>query len=137
HLADAHIEGNPESVGSDELHQRALTIVDPIFQQDFEAAVSRFNNLSSTDQTSSDIQQIVPAAHYGRIDTLFVTIDDHQWGRFDPDTNTITLQQNPQPQNVDLLDLATMQTLLNSGVVFPVEPSDSAELTPLAAIFRY
>lgn len=137
HLIEDHVEGNPEAVSSDELHQQAWNIVEPIFAQDQEKAITRFYELSDTEQISTDIQEIVPAAQYGRVDTLFVAVGQQQWGCFDPDSNSITLQQEPNPQNEDLFNLAAMQTLFNSGTVFALEESEHADLMPLAAIFRY
>lgn len=137
HLVEDHISGNPDEWQPEKIHAQAWRIVDPIFQQARKEAAEQYKNLTATEQSSKDIRTIVPAAHYGRVDTLFVALGEHQWGAFDPQTNTIELQAAPNLQNEDLLDAATVQTLLNGGTVYAVEPEQVPDQVPLAAIFRY
>ena len=54
------------------------------------------------------------------------------WGTVSPETGKIQVHQELQVGDEDLLDLAALHTLFNSGVVFVVLPEE-----PLAAVFRY
>ncbi len=137
HLAEQGIVGNPEELKPDELRRQAWSIMKPIFQKDRQEAATRFHHLSDTEQATTDIRQIIPAAHYGRVDTLFVAVHRQQWGTFDPDTNTIDLHAETKPGDEDLLDSAAIQTLLNGGTVYAVEPEKVPGEAPMAAIFRY
>ncbi len=137
HLVEDHVSGNPDEWTPKTLHERAWPIVEPIFQQTRLEAAKQYKNLTDSEQASKDIRTIVPAAHYGRVDTLFVALGEQQWGAFDPQTNRIDLQAAPDPQNEDLLDAATVQTILNGGTVYAVEPENVPDQVPLAAIFRY
>ena len=79
----------------------------------------------------------MPAAYYAQVDTLFVTIGQHRWGRLDPAKNRLVLNNDPTPQDEDLLDRAVVQTLLNGGTVYAMEPDQMSDEPLLAAIFRF
>ncbi|WP_425525994.1 hypothetical protein [Halotia branconii] len=49
---------------------------------------------------------------------------------------TVDLHPEPEPNDEDILD-AAIQTLLNGGEVYTVEPEQMPESTQAAAIFRY
>jgi hypothetical protein len=69
------------------------------------------------------------------VDQLFVKLNLHQWGTFDSDTQTITLHADAEPGDEELLDLAAIQTILNDGMVYAIDPLPDEP--PLAAMFRY
>jgi hypothetical protein len=137
HLLSHGIEGNPEALSWEELHERAWAIVQPRFQKAQLEAIAQYEQLVSTEQASHDIRTIVPAAHYGRVDTLFVAVGLQRWGAFDPQTNTIDIHGEEEPGDEDLLDLAAVQTLLHGGEVYALEPTEVPDGVPLAAVFRY
>jgi hypothetical protein len=58
-------------------------------------------------------------------------------GSFNPETSTIDLHPEAQPGDEDLLNAAAIQTLLNGGTVYAVEPEKVPDEAPLAAVFRY
>ena len=79
----------------------------------------------------------MPAAYYGRVESLFVAVDQEQWGSFDPATETLQIHEQGEPGDEDLLDLAATQTLLHGGAVYAVEQAQMPTGVPLAAVFRY
>lgn len=137
HLLDPGIEGNPKLLSAEDLQARAWTIVQPFFQQAQQAAWERYEQAVNTGLTSQDIKEIVPAAHYGRVDTLFVAEGRQQWGTFDPITQAVRLHQDAEPNSEDLLDTSAIQTLLNGGTVYPLAPERMPDNSYLAALFRY
>ncbi len=87
---------------------------------------------------SSDLREIVPASHDGRVESLFVARGSYRWGRYDIDAREVRLQQRPSNDGQDLLDLSAVQTLLHHGKVFVVDPDNIPDDGgPIAAIFRY
>jgi hypothetical protein len=68
---------------------------------------------------------------------LFVAVGIQVWGHFDPSTNTVHVHQDPEPGDEDLLDLAAIQSILNGGTVYVVEPEQVPDHAPLAALLRY
>lgn len=137
HLLDQSITGNPKLLSPASLHKQAWSIVQPHFQQARRQATAQYQQLAKSGRASHDLREILPAAHYGRVDTLFVAVNRQQWGNFEPDTNTINLYGAAKPGADDLLDVAAMQTLLHGGTVYAVEPNQVPDNTPIAAIFRY
>jgi len=136
-LVEDGVHGNPENWSAQELHQRAWELVEPIMERDRFEALNRYGDLSNTDRVSNDLQEIVSAAHYGRVDTLFVALGEQRWGHFDPDANTLELHEETSVGNEDLLDAAAVHTILNDGKVYAVEPEQVPSGELLAAIFRY
>jgi hypothetical protein len=137
HLVEESIAGNPETMNAEELHRRAWTVVEPFFQQPQQEAMARYHELANTEKTSRDIREIVPAAHYGRVDTLFVAVGYQQWGYFESDTDTIHLHAEAESGDEDLLDAAAVQTFLHGGAVYAMQPENVPDRVPLAAIFRF
>lgn len=140
HLVEEGITGNPEGLHAEELHERAWTLVQPYFQKELDLAAAQYRQFAGTPRASHDLQVILPAAYYGRVDFLFVATDVQQWGTFDPNTHTVHLHANPEPGDEDLLDLAAVQTFLHGGKVYAVsrkEVPDDPHRGSLAAVFRY
>ena len=139
HLVDEGIEGNPEELRAEELHGRAWTIVQPLFLAEQEEAAAQYRQLAGagSEQASHKLKEVVPAGYYGRVETLFVAVGLQQWGTFDPATNTVQVHEETEPGDEDLLDFAAIQTLLNNGTVYAVEPEKVPDEALLAAVFRY
>jgi len=66
-----------------------------------------------------------------------VAVDEQKWGSFEPETGRLGLHDQPQPGDVDLLNLATIHTLLNDGDVYASEREDVPDAEPAAAILRF
>jgi hypothetical protein len=64
--------GNPDEVRADELHQRALRIAQPYFQETRSDALSRLRDLTGTGRTVSDLREVFPASHHGRVGVVLL-----------------------------------------------------------------
>lgn len=138
-LYDERITGNPEEVSERDLHQQAWEIFRPMFLEQQKDAISIYHHLGSIKPglISGELKKIVPAAYFGRIDTLFAPKGLNQWGIFLPDTNTVEFHTEATPENEDLLDLAAINTFLNGGSVYSVDPDRVPGESEIAAILRY
>ncbi|MBD2165685.1 hypothetical protein H6G04_14905 [Calothrix membranacea FACHB-236] len=139
HLMIEGITGNPEILSAQELHDQAWPIVEADFQKSQQEFLDRFQQLfgGNTGKASNDLQKIIPAAYYQRVDSLLVAVDQQQWGLFDPSSETVYLHEEKETGDEDLLDLVASHTLLNGGTVYAVPPEQIPYSTPVAAIFRY
>jgi hypothetical protein len=137
HLLEEGISGNPEEMKPDELRDRAWEIVEPRFAEARREAAARYRQLAGTGLTSADVSEVVPAAYYGRVDTLFVAKGLQRWGYFDPKTATAYVHDQPARGDGDLLDLAAVQTFLSGGNVYVTDPEEMPAYGPMAAVFRY
>ncbi|MEA2014109.1 MAG: hypothetical protein U9N38_02205 [Thermodesulfobacteriota bacterium] len=136
-LTDRVISGNPEGLSTDKLHDMARPIVENLLERKRSDALSQYSQNVGTGLTSSDITEIVKAAYHGRVSTLFVSVGVQQWGTFDSDTNEVKFGKDATTSNEDLLDLAAIQTILNSGTVYAMDEEEIPTDSELAAIFRY
>ena len=138
HLVSEGVPGNPDGASAEEIHQRAWPVVEPIFQGARRKAADRFADLAGTEAGSNDLEEVVTAAHDGRVATLFVALGKRAWGRFDPETRTVELEEDHVPGSEDLVDQAAIRTLLASGTVFAVPPEEMPDGSDaVAAVFRY
>lgn len=136
-LHDAHITTDPKALSTTELHDRARQILGPVFKQEQSEAAAAFNNAISAERAATTLAEILPAAHFGQIDRLFVDQDAALYGTYDEANNTVTIDEEATPDNVDLLELAAIQTLLHNGDVFMVAQKDVPKQETAVAILRY
>jgi hypothetical protein len=136
HTIEEGVTGNPESLRPEDLHERAWDAVRPRFSEAQQNAAARYRQLAGTGQTSRDVREIVAAAYYGRVETLFVASGAQQWGVFDPDTGEVDLHEGLGGE--DLLDFAAIQTVLQQGTVYVTHPENMpTEDATAASVFRY
>lgn len=134
------LTGNPEGLSPEELHAKAWEIVEPYFLREQKRASERFGELQGTGRATWDIREILPAAHDGRIDSLFTARGERIWGTYDPETRQIDFQEEQAAQgngSEDLIDRAAVQTFLHGGKVFAVEQQEVPQGYATAAVFRY
>ena len=136
-LVDDGVTGNPEGLSAEDLHEQAWSIAEPLFQAAKRDAVEKYKRFAGTGITSRGVRKIVPAAYHGRVESLIVAVGVQQWGTFDPVRNVVQSHQEAQPGDADLLDFAAIQTFLQGGSVYAVEPDKIPDEAPLAAVFRY
>ncbi len=139
HLVEEGITGNPENLQPEELHEQALKLVEPLFEQEQQKAMEHYQELSGSDtgKACHDLKEIISSAYFQRVDSLFVAVGEQKWGHFEPDTNTVDLHDEAQADDQDLLDFAAIHTILNGGKVYAVEPDKVPDNAQIAAIFRY
>ncbi len=136
-LSEKGIPGNPEGLSRNTLHGMALPIIEPLLEQKKEKAKDRYRQNAGTGLTSQDISEIISAARSGRVKVLFVAIGVQQWGTFDPEKMEVQVSDEAKPGREDLLDLAAIETFLNGGTVYAVEPGEMPDQSNVAAVFRY
>jgi hypothetical protein len=139
HLAREGVGEQPAQLSAEALHQRTWSIVHRLFEQAEERARDVYKHLRGTesDRVSNAVEEIVPAAHFERVEGLFFAADDQEWGTFDPESGEVVLHDEQQPGDRDLLDLAAVQTMLNGGWLFVVDGEQVPDGGPAAAILRY
>jgi hypothetical protein len=138
-LLDEGIEENPEQVDERELHQRAWRIVSARRAGSKEDAANLYKQLvgSGSQRASAEIESVVPAAYYQRVEGLFVPLDRQVRGTFDPETGETEVHEEPNADDQDLMDLAAVHTYLNGGAVYLVEFDAVPGGGQVAAVFRY
>ncbi|MCL5269552.1 MAG: hypothetical protein M1457_03115, partial [bacterium] len=124
HLLEEGIDDQPERLSDGELHRRAWAIVSPLYQRQRRETLERFRRLagSGSPQATADLDAVVPAAYYKRVDTLFVPAGRQEWGVFDPESNRVARHERAQAGDEDLIELAVVHTLRYGGQVYHLAP---------------
>jgi hypothetical protein len=131
------ISENPDALREDELHRRAYALVEPKLAEARAAAVDRLIALLPAGKATTKPEEIVKAARYARIDTLFLTGDDHLWGSFDEPGDRIVAHGSGAEGDIDLLDFSALMTLRQGGSVTLVAREALPPPGLSAAILRY
>ncbi len=138
HLYQENISGSVERDNSVTLHEKAWRMLEPYFQKTRQEQVTLFNELMSTQRVASQVEDIVPAAVNGRIDTLFIQNQKDVYGMFNPTSQNIQWDNEKRSDNMSLLNLAAIKTFQQGGKVFLMEPEEMPLKNMLAnAIFRF
>ncbi|MBN1310212.1 MAG: hypothetical protein JXB30_02255 [Anaerolineae bacterium] len=137
HLIEDGITGSPDTLKPADLHARAWANVQRVFLQEQQQAIANHQQMASSGRASADIKEIVPAAYYGRIETLLLDCSKTKWGQFNSETGSVMLHETPQNGDQDLVDLAAIHTLLNSGDVHALGADAMPGQATMAANFRY
>jgi hypothetical protein len=131
------ITGSYEHENITTLYQLARETMEPYFQERITKAFNAYRNQSATQLTSSIADDIIPAAHYGRVSQLFVVKNEHIWGTFDEMNNELTVHAEQQEDDECLIDKTVIKTLLTGGEVFILPPEKMPAGSKLAALMRY
>jgi hypothetical protein len=133
HLVDEVLPGSPEGLGLHQLHARAWAVVEPLFLQAQREAAARYDQLAGTGLTSQDPREIIRAGEDGRIDTLFAARH--------PAGGVRGVGSDPSPNGDralrDVLELATVTTLIKGGTVYVLPAGEVPGGGSVAAVFRY
>jgi hypothetical protein len=137
HIWDDALTGSYEYTDTQALYAQAREKMQPLFEQKQQKALALYGNQSATELTSSIVDDVVPAAYYGRIAHLFVQKGVHIWGTFDEMANELQVYESETETSEDLIDNAVVKTLQMGGEVYLLDREQMPAASPLAAIMRY
>ncbi|MFA0963925.1 hypothetical protein AB9P05_19115 [Roseivirga sp. BDSF3-8] len=140
-IVDTGINGNPDQMSAKELHEKTWKVMKDHFDKRKDDHRKHYGDLAGTGKTSYDINQIVPAALNGRIETLFVKEDSqHMWGVFNKDTQNVELHDNRGKEDECMVSMSAVETILNGGETYIVSADELPEQSvdaDMVAVFRY
>ncbi|MCI0711781.1 MAG: hypothetical protein L0154_16620 [Chloroflexi bacterium] len=138
YVLDESIDRNPTPMSDKELHEVAWEIVKPITEATQGERVALFQQFSGqgNERAVDTLDRVVPAAHFQRVDTLFLQQGEMRWGTFDAESSTVDVHDEQQQNDDDLLYLAAVETLKNGGKVYALDDIPGTD-SPVAAILRY
>lgn len=132
------VTGNPEALRPQELHARAWPLVAPVFEASLQQDIARFREAAGTTRrTCIDVAEVVRAAAFGQVETLFVAEHMPQPGVFDPETHAVHLHNTWVPGDEDLRNAAAVLTLQQGGTAYLLPRETMPAEGPLAALLRY
>lgn len=137
HLLRAELVGSQEHLSDQQIHHKSWPLVQDHFQEQRDVAVMRYNELAARERVAANLTHVVSAAYQARVDTLFVSAAKHAWGHFDPESGQVTRSSQRHAGDSDLLNVATIYTLLSDGMVYTDQNGDIPGSQPVAAILRF
>lgn len=138
-IVEDFIRGNPEMLSPEELHKMAWEIVEPIFNEDKTLAEIKYKQYSGQDNHLylNSLEKIIPAAFNGQIESLFIDMENHQFGKFRADNNKVELYDEMTDDTEDLIEFASLLTLSRGGKVFALHQDEVPDGEKIAAVLRY
>ncbi|MEX1121627.1 MAG: hypothetical protein WD491_15050 [Balneolales bacterium] len=131
------VTGNPDALRSKEIHEKAWQAIEPHFAKGKEQDAARFSALAGTGKTASTVNDAVAAAAHGRVDVLFVPKNKYFWGTYNSEEARVEKKVRGDDGAEDLIDLAAVYTVVNSGAVYTVNQDEIPGDGEVAGVFRY
>lgn len=135
-LVEEDIAANPNSLTESNLREAAWQRLEPDYRERRRQAQERFNSFRGHGRTTEGIEEVVPAAVQGRIQTLFAHTPTPVWGKAGPDGTDVEVHDSRQPGDLDLADLSIVEALMHDAEVH-LDPEDTIDDAVAAAILRY
>lgn len=137
-LLDQGIMKKIDQMPMEEIHKMSWQIVQSKFEKDIEQALNIYRQKKAENgESTMDINDIVQAAYFQRVHTLFAAENVHAWGTYNPDLNKVTLDEEPSITNDDLINFAASHTLINGGEVLLIPHNQIPDHSKAAAILRF
>ena len=136
YLLKETMEGNPDEYPSDLIHKNALPIALEYFHSQLDNISSVYHDLKGTGKTSHQLEDIVSAAYFSRVEQLFIKRNTSQIGYFDPEENRVYLTEESW-KLCDLYNLAAIKTISNGGKVFILDGEKMPDGEDIVAFYRY
>lgn len=137
-LLQNHISYDSLETDNQLLLEKAWKTMGPIFDKERKEKIERFEQYDSTNRTSSDIKEVLPAALQGKIDTLFVRKDKDIFGIYDAVKHHVEIREDQEHTHVSLLNMAAVKTFLQGGKVYLMEKDDMPNpFSKVNALYRF
>lgn len=139
YIVDFHVSGNPENNDPTLLHEKAWSKMKSYFQKNVERRKDAFSNALANDKASFTLNDIVPAAINGKVQTLFIAKDAPVlWGFYKEADNSIDIHSEEKPFSVCLHNLAAVKTFEQGGKVYQIDRMEFPQVTShVNAVYRY
>jgi hypothetical protein len=139
YLLEKNVEGNPDDVSSDSIKNSAWDIASEYFHKQLDDINKTYHDLKGTGKTSTDLEDIVSAASFSRVDTLLVKKNIAQYGLFESEENKVLIaeDENEQQNNYDLYNFAAINTVSNGGQVYVLDEDKMPDSEDVVAIYRF
>lgn len=138
-LLAGFVETNPGSLDARALHESAYPQVKDRLDHDRAEALSRAaEHLGRGDSTAtSQLPDVVRAAHRGQIDTLLLSDCDPIWGAYDLAADRLETGPAFEASGDDLLGVAAIQTLQHGGSVHMMTAGELPGDADAVALLRF
>jgi hypothetical protein len=137
-LVDEGITRKVDQLSTEELHRLSWQLVEKKYKKDIEKALDIYHQIEAKNgETAVDIDNIITAAYFQRIHTLFAAEDVSIWGTFNSEENKVKIEGEQSFKNEELINFAASHTFINGGQVFIIPKDKIPGDSNMAAILHY
>lgn len=122
---------------NEDLRKAALPLLESLVRSPVVAEVDRYRARAGTGMTSQQIEEILVAAHAGKVEALLVSRSEPIWGKFDDLTGVVVVNDTATTTDENLVNRAALGTLRHKGYVFPVDGKELELAASAVAVFRF
>lgn len=124
HIVDEHVSGNFDNEHEVLIQEKGWNKVKNFFQQGRLEKAEKFLFYKSKGKAHTNIEEIIPLARQGRIDSLFTSSTQNIWGNFDENTLDVKIHKEKQTNSACLLNLSVFYTMFYKGKVYNLPPKE-------------
>jgi len=135
HICESQLLGAFDHMDDQNLYDAALALALPFSDEPRKRAVNRYMKRADTLLATDDLEEILTAAHQGRLDLLLVRTGQDVYGRFDTEKGVLERVDEPN-LDLDLVEVAIEQCVCHGGEVYAVDEALSST-SPMHALVRY
>jgi hypothetical protein len=137
-LIEEGITKKVDQMSIEERHRLSWQLVEKKYKEDIERALGIYHQIEAKNgEIAVNIDNILPAAYYQRVHTLFAAEDVCIWGMFTPEENKVKIKGKQSSKNEELINLTASYTLINGGQVFLIPKDKVPGDLNMAAILHY
>jgi len=136
YLLEESIEGNPDEISPDTILKNAFPIASGYFHSQLENITSLYHNIKGTGKTSTQLEDVVSAAYFSRVEQLLIKNRASQYGSFNPEENRVYLTEQGNEQ-YDLYNFAAIKTISNGGQVYILDEEKMPDGENIIAFYRF
>ena len=137
HLAEATLDGNPETLTDADLAQQARGVLDALHRERIATWTALFDTREAQGRATTDVANVARAATFGAVNSLLVDIDHSIPGTIDDATGVVTFADHAGATSYAVVDEIARRVIQSQGRVLGVRRDDIPGGQPLAAILRY
>lgn len=138
-LVEAGVSAIPDALSNEDLISRARAVVGAPYDAAVAEVLDRVNARLGTAESTVAIrlEEIVAAAHEGRVDSVVVAAGETVWGQFDDASRTVHAHGTPDAQDEELLNDVVVETLAKGGRAFALSRDKLPRQALAVATLRY
>lgn len=138
-LAPEGVSANPNGLGNGRLAEMARAVHRSPERSARDEVLDKVNARANAGDpaVATHLNDIVSAAHFGRVDAVVVAADDAVWGRFDDASGVVTVHGRPQREDDELLNEIVSETLRKGGRAFALSRQELPRQSLAVATLRY
>ncbi len=139
-VLDKAILGFPGEMKDKELQEAGWEIIKEHFLSEMYNAIDQFKEQNS-ERVSNNLSDIVESTVMGKTDTLFIAMNETNWGYYDENNHTVhfagSSSNGREGKKQELLNWTALKAFEQGGKVFVLPKKEMPHATTIAALFRF